>query len=107
MMYISERNLKGSSNKRCDIIKYIEHMSIVHVPEFHNDNWQKKIFFKDNFTRFNHYKFIHHKSHLKPFLSYLQRIVHREYFNIIFNVKRCALYSIKYSTSLSPTIMDN
>jgi hypothetical protein len=44
MMYMSERNFKGSSNKRCDIIKYIEHMSIVHVPEFHNDNWQKKYF---------------------------------------------------------------
>jgi hypothetical protein len=56
-----------------------------------------KIFFKNNFTRINHFMFIQHKSHLKPFLSYLPCIVCREYFSIIFNVKKCALYSIKYS----------
>ena len=55
------------------------------------------LFFKNNFTIFNHWKFIYHKSHLKPFLSYLPCIVPREYFSIIFNVKKCALYSIKYS----------
>ncbi len=38
------------------------------------------------------------KSHLKPFLIYLPCIVHREYFSIIFNVKKCAQYLIKYST---------
>ena len=61
----------------------------------------KKIFFffKNNYTRINHCKFIHHKSHkIVPFLSYLPSIVHREYFSIIFNVKKCALYSIKYGT---------
>jgi len=42
-------------------------------------------------------KFIHHKSHLKPFLSYLPCIVRRECFSIIFNVKMWALYFIKYS----------
>ncbi len=52
--------------------------------------------FKNNFTRINHCIFIHHKTHLKPLLSYLPCIVHREYFSIIFNVKKCALYSIKY-----------
>ncbi len=57
----------------------------------------KKICFKNNCTRINHYKFIHHKSYLKPFLSYLPCIVCREYFSIIFNVKKCELYSIKYS----------
>jgi hypothetical protein len=55
-----------------------------------------KHFFKNNVTRINHCMFIHHKSHLKPFLSYLPCIVHREYFSIIFNVKKCTLYSIKY-----------
>ncbi len=56
------------------------------------------LFFNYNFTRINHRKFIHHKSHLKPSLSYLPCIVCREYFSIIFNVKKCTLYSIKYST---------
>ncbi len=51
------------------------------------------------FYKNNRCKFIHHKSHLKPFLSYLPCQVRREYFSIIFNVKKCALYSIKYSTS--------
>ncbi len=46
--------------------------------------------------KINHCKFIHHKSHLKPFLSYLPCIVCKEYFSIIFNVKKCALYWIKY-----------
>jgi hypothetical protein len=41
------------------------------------------LFFKNNFTRINHCKFIHHKSHLKPFISYIPCIVHREYFSII------------------------
>jgi hypothetical protein len=40
---------------------------------------------------------MHHESYLKPFLSYLPCIVHREYFSIIFKVKKCAQYSIKYS----------
>ncbi len=44
--------------------------------------------FKINFTRINHCKFIHHKSHLKPFLSYLPCIAYREYFSIIFNAKK-------------------
>ncbi len=42
--------------------------------------------------------FIHHKSYLKPFPIYLPCIAHMEYFSIIFNVKKCALYSIKYGT---------
>ncbi len=41
------------------------------------------LFIKNNFTRIIHSNFIHHKSHLKPFLSYLPC---REYFSIIFNV---------------------
>jgi len=53
------------------------------------------LFFKNNFTRINRCKFIHHKSHLKPFLSYLPCRVPKEYFSIIFNVKKCTLYSIK------------
>jgi len=58
----------------------------------------KKIFllFNYNFARINHCKFIYYKGHLKPFLSYLRGIVRREYFSIIFSVKKCALYSIKY-----------
>jgi hypothetical protein len=61
--------------------------------------WQKKnfLFFKNNFTRINHCKFIHHKSHLKPFPSYLPCTVWKEYFSIILNVKKCGLYSIKCS----------
>jgi hypothetical protein len=68
------------------------------APEFHSDFWQKKIFlfFKKNFKRNIHCKFIHHKSYLKPFLSYLPCIVCREYFSIIFNVKKCTLNLIKY-----------
>ncbi len=54
------------------------------------------LFFNNNFKRINHCKFIHRKDYLKPFLSYLPCIVRREYFSIIFNVKKCALYSIKY-----------
>ncbi len=50
------------------------------------------LFFKNNFKRNNHWKFIHHKSYLKPFISYLPFIVRREYFSIIFNAKKCALY---------------
>ncbi len=53
------------------------------------------LFSKNNFTRINHYKFIHHESHLKPFLSYLPCIVHREYFSIIFNVKSVVHYTRK------------
>ncbi len=57
------------------------------APEFHNDFCQIFIsFFKNNFTKINHCKFIHHKNHLKPFLSYLPCIVRREYFSIFFNV---------------------
>jgi hypothetical protein len=56
------------------------------------------LFFKNNFTRINHCKFTNHKSYLKPFLGYLPCILHREHFSIIFNVKKCALYSIKYGT---------
>ncbi len=70
-------------------IKYNVHTSIVHT---WISQWflAKKLFlfFKNNFMRINHCKFIHHKSHLKPFLSYLPWILHREYFSIIFNVKR-------------------
>jgi hypothetical protein len=55
--------------------------------------------FKNNFTRINHCKFIHHTSHFKPFLSYLPCIVHRKYFSIIFHVKKCTLYLIKYGNS--------
>ncbi len=45
------------------------------------------LFFKNNFTKINHCKFIHHKSHLKPF-----HIQHH------FQCKKWALYSIKYLT---------
>jgi hypothetical protein len=70
-----------------------------------NSQWflAKKIFlfFKNNFTRLNPCKFIHHKILcLKPFLSYLPCIVCREYFCIIFNVKKCTLYLIKYGMSI-------
>ncbi len=64
---------------------------------------KKLIFFKNNFTRINHCKFIHHKSNLKPFFSYLPCIVRWDYFSIIFNVKKYALYSINYSIYASNT----
>ncbi len=54
------------------------------------------LFFKNNFTRINHCKFIHHRSHHKTFLSYLPCIVHREYFSIIFHVKKCTQNMINY-----------
>jgi hypothetical protein len=53
-------------------------------------------FFQNNFTRMNHCNFIHHKSHITPLLSYLPCTVSREYFSIIFNVKKFTLCSIKY-----------
>ncbi len=62
------------------------------------------LFFKNNFKRNNHCMFINHKSYLKPFLSCLPYIVRREYFFIIFNVKKCALYSIKYGTSIQQNL---
>ncbi len=73
------------------------------APKFHNNFWQKKLFlfFKNNFTKINHCKFIHHKSHLKPFFSYLPCIERREYYSIIFNVKKCTIYSIKYGNILT------
>jgi hypothetical protein len=40
--------------------------------------------------------------HLKPFLSYLPCKVCREYFSIIFIVKKCTLYSIMYNIPLLP-----
>ncbi len=48
--------------------------------------------------------FIQHKSHLKlPFLSYLPRLVSKEYFSIIFNVKkvRTILNKIRYFQDFS------
>ena len=72
-------------------------IQVLCAPEFHNDFGKFLfLFFKNNLTRINHCKFVRHKSHLRPFLSYLPCIVHREYFSIIFNVKKCTLYSIKY-----------
>ncbi len=75
-------------------IEYNAHTSIVHT--WISQWFLANFIFKNNFTRNNYCKFIHHKSHLKPFMSYLTCIVRREYFSIIFNVKKCALYSIKY-----------
>jgi hypothetical protein len=76
-----------------NFIEYNAHTSIVHT---WISQWflAKKLFlfFKNSFTRFNYCKFIHHKGHLKPFLSYLPCIVHRKYYSIIFNVLKCALY---------------
>ncbi len=87
------------SGKLPYFIVYNMHMSIVRI---WISQWflakQLFLFFKNNFTRINHWKFIYHISHLKPFLNYLPSIVCRENFNIIFNVKKCTLYSIKYGT---------
>ncbi len=53
-------------------IDYNVHMSIVRTGI---SQWflakNLFLFFKNNFTRINHCKLIHHKSHLQPFLSYL------------------------------------
>ncbi len=88
--------------KRYRILSSIMRIQVKCAPEFHNDFWQNIfiLFLKHNFIRTNHSKFIHHKRHLIPSLSYLAFIVRREYFSIIFNVKKCTLYSIKYSLSL-------
>ncbi len=70
------------------LIKYNVHTNIVCT---WISQWflAKKIilFFKSNYTRINHCKFIHHRSHLRPFLSYLPYIVCRKYFSIIFHDK--------------------
>ncbi len=81
----------------CHILSSKMCIQVKCAPEFYLEK-TLFLFFKNNFTRINHCKFIHHKSHLKPLLSYLPCIVHREYFSIIFNVKKCTIYSIKYGT---------
>ncbi len=43
----------------------------------------------------------------KTFLGYLPCLVWREYFIIIFNVKKCALYSIKYGTQSKCDVLRN
>jgi len=48
----------------------------------------------------NHCNIICHKSHLTPFLSNHACVVHRKYSSIIFNVKKCTLYLIKYINAL-------
>jgi hypothetical protein len=67
-------------------IKYNVHASIVRT---WISQWFLAIFFNNNFRRIQDCKFIHHKSHLKPFVSYLPCIMRREYFSIIFNDKKC------------------
>ncbi len=62
-------------------------------------------FIKNNFTIINPCKFIHHKSHLKPFVSYLPCTVHREYFSIIFNAKKVCTILDKITVSLGNTQM--
>jgi hypothetical protein len=73
------------------------------APEFHNDFWQKELFLliKNNLTRINRCKFIHYKSHLKPFLSYLPFIVRRKDFSSIVHVKnvRTILYKMWFFLS--------
>jgi hypothetical protein len=80
-------------------VEYNAHTSIVRTSI---SQWflEKNLFiyFKNNFTRINYCRFIHDKSHIKPLLSYLPRIVRRKYFSNIFNVKKCTLYSIKYGS---------
>ena len=80
------------------ILSSIMCIQVKWAPEFHI--FLGKIFlflfFKNNFPKINHCKFIYHKSHLKPFLSFLPCIMCWEYLSIIFNVKKCVLYSIKY-----------
>ncbi len=79
-------------------IEYNAHTSIVHIWISHWFLTKNYSIFQENFKRNNRFKFIHHKSKLKPFLSNLPCIVRREYFSTIINVKKCALYSIKYSS---------
>ncbi len=80
-------------------IKYNGHTSIVRT---WISQWflAKKLFYFSRIIsqELNHCKSIHHKNHLKPFLSYLPCIASREYFSIIFNIKKRTLYSIKYYT---------
>ena len=85
---------KGESDK-CMNLKYfindyciLSSISVVRT-------WISQWFLAKNFFYFsrkiskinNHCKYIHHKSYLKPFLSYLPCIVQREYFSVIFNQK--------------------
>jgi hypothetical protein len=97
--WFSKSRKQTKLNRLPYFIEYNVHASIVRT-------WMSQwflaffSFFKNNFTRINHCKFIYHKSHLKPFLSYLPCIAHKEYFSIIFTVTKCTLYSIKYGTML-------
>ncbi len=81
-------------------IKYNVHMSIART---WISQWflAKKLFlvFKNNFTRINPSKFYSSQKPSKTFLRYLPCIVCREYFIIIFNVKKVCtiLDKIRYS----------
>jgi hypothetical protein len=90
------RTMTSSEYLPCFIV-YNAHTSIVRT---WISTWflAKKLilFFKNNFRRIHHCKFILERSHLMTFFSFLPCIVRREYFSVIFNVKKCALYSIKY-----------
>ncbi len=90
--------LIGTFHSMYCILSSIMCIQVQCAPEFHNDFWQKLFLVqKTNFTRINPCKFIHHKSHLKPFLSYLPCKEGREYFSILFNLKKCELYLTKYN----------
>ncbi len=92
--WTNRQSFKKSESVGLSILYFIEynaHTSIVRT-------WISQWFLskKNNFTRIHNWKLIHHKSNLKPFLRYLPCRVRSEYFSIIFHVKKCPLYSIKY-----------
>jgi hypothetical protein len=96
-------NLCGMPD-RCLIPYFIEYNAHTSIVRTWISQWflAKKLFlfFKNNFTKINHCKFIHHKSHLTYTLSQLLPcLMGMEYFSVIFNVKRCILYSIKYGNN--------
>ncbi len=108
---------------KCDLVNYFKselkllfrcilwNIMYIHACLNFSDFWQKKIFlfFKNNFTKINHSKFMYHRSHLKLCLNYLPCIVCREYFSNIFNVKKCtlSLYSIKICYKLCMKMIEH
>ncbi len=83
------------------ILSSIMWIQVSCAPEFHNDFWQLILFFKNNFTSIKHCKFIYHRSHLKPFISYLPCIR-----KDCFQVKSNLLTAFRFTTHMNIMILN-
>ncbi len=89
------------------ILSSIMRIRVQCTPEFRNDSWQKNYFY---FSRIISQELIIAslfiiKAILNPFLVTFH-VLHREYFSIIFNVKKCAPYSLKYGICKTQSVVN-